>query len=119
MRLSSPNGEHPDVVIEQGDIRIGSAPGNRVVIPDAGLSANHAVFRVDAHLQRLVGSARQLRLSDSLRAGALAEAVEHVAAEAGLPGEGIADAGDGPARGEDDSAGAGELEDRGPEPVLG
>ncbi|MCC6908419.1 MAG: aminotransferase class IV [Phycisphaerales bacterium] len=49
------------------------------------LGVGPRVFRVDAHLQRLVGSARQLRLSDSLRAGALAEAVEHVAAEAGLP----------------------------------
>jgi len=48
MRLSFPNGEHPDVVIEQGDVRIGSAPGNRVVIADAGLSANHATIRVDA-----------------------------------------------------------------------
>lgn len=48
MRLSFPNGEHPDVVVEQGDVRIGSAPGNRVVIADAGLSANHATFRIDA-----------------------------------------------------------------------
>jgi pSer/pThr/pTyr-binding forkhead associated (FHA) protein len=47
MRLSFPNGEHPDVVIDQGEVRIGSAPGNRVVVADAGLSANHAVFRVD------------------------------------------------------------------------
>jgi pSer/pThr/pTyr-binding forkhead associated (FHA) protein len=48
MRLSFPNGEHPDVVVEQGELRIGSAPGNRVVVADAGLSGNHAVFRVDA-----------------------------------------------------------------------
>jgi pSer/pThr/pTyr-binding forkhead associated (FHA) protein len=48
MRLSFPNGEHPDVVVEQGDVRIGSAPGNRVVIASAGLSANHATFRVDS-----------------------------------------------------------------------
>lgn len=48
MRLSFPNGEHPDVVIEQGDVRIGSAAGNRVVVTDAGLSANHATFRIDA-----------------------------------------------------------------------
>jgi pSer/pThr/pTyr-binding forkhead associated (FHA) protein len=48
MRLSFPNGEHPDVVLDQGEVRIGSAAGNRVVVADAGLSANHAVFRVDA-----------------------------------------------------------------------
>lgn len=48
MRLSFPNGEHPDVVVEQGDVRIGSAPGNRVVIVDAGLAPMHATFRVDA-----------------------------------------------------------------------
>jgi pSer/pThr/pTyr-binding forkhead associated (FHA) protein len=48
MRLSFPNGEHPDVVVDQGEVRIGSAPGNRVLIADAGLSANHAIFRVDA-----------------------------------------------------------------------
>lgn len=47
MRLSFPNGEHPDVVLEQGEVRIGSAPGNRVVLSDSGLSANHAIFRVD------------------------------------------------------------------------
>jgi pSer/pThr/pTyr-binding forkhead associated (FHA) protein len=48
MRLNFPNGEHPDVVIDQGEVRVGSAPGNRVVIADAGLSAEHATFRVDA-----------------------------------------------------------------------
>lgn len=48
MRLSFPNGEHPDVVIDQGEVRIGSAPGNRVVVPSAGLSANHAVVRIDS-----------------------------------------------------------------------
>lgn len=48
MRLNFPNGEHPDVVIDQGEVRIGSAPGNRVVIANAGLSANHAVVRIDA-----------------------------------------------------------------------
>ena len=48
MRLSFPNGEHPDVMIDQGEVRIGSAPGNRVVIANAGLSANHAVVRIDA-----------------------------------------------------------------------
>jgi pSer/pThr/pTyr-binding forkhead associated (FHA) protein len=48
MRLSFPNGEHPDVVVEQGDVRIGSAPGNRVVIADAGLAPAHATIRVDA-----------------------------------------------------------------------
>lgn len=48
MRLSFPNGEHPDVVVEQGDVRIGSAAGNRVVIAGAQLAPVHATFRVDA-----------------------------------------------------------------------
>ena len=37
MRLNFPNGEHPDVVVDQGEVRIGSAPGNRVVVADAGM----------------------------------------------------------------------------------
>jgi pSer/pThr/pTyr-binding forkhead associated (FHA) protein len=48
MRLSFPNGEHPDVVVDQGDVRIGSAAGNRIVVTDAGLSSSHATIRVDA-----------------------------------------------------------------------
>ncbi len=47
MRLSFPNGEHPDVLLEDGEATVGSAPGNRVLIPDAGLAARHAGFRVD------------------------------------------------------------------------
>ncbi|MFA5684254.1 MAG: FHA domain-containing protein [Lysobacteraceae bacterium] len=48
MRLSFPNGEHPDVLLEQGEVTIGSAPGNRILIPDVGLAARHASLRVDA-----------------------------------------------------------------------
>ncbi len=49
------------------------------------LAVGSNVFRIDAHLQRLAESARQLRLSDSLRTAPLAEAVLHVVEEANLP----------------------------------
>ncbi len=49
------------------------------------LAVGPNVFRIDAHLARLAESARQLRLSDSLRTGPLAEAVEHVVGQAALP----------------------------------
>jgi pSer/pThr/pTyr-binding forkhead associated (FHA) protein len=47
MRLSFPNGEHPDVLLESGELSIGSAPGNRVSLPDSGLAARHVGIRVD------------------------------------------------------------------------
>ncbi len=47
MRLSFPNGEHPDVLLEEGELTIGSAPGNRVLVPGVGLAARHASFRVE------------------------------------------------------------------------
>ncbi|MFZ2237384.1 MAG: FHA domain-containing protein, partial [Dokdonella sp.] len=40
MRLSFPNAEHPDVLAGDGTIRIGSAPGNDIVLAD--LAAHHA-----------------------------------------------------------------------------
>ncbi len=40
MRLSFPNAEHPDVLAGDGIIRIGSAPGNDIVLADLG--AQHA-----------------------------------------------------------------------------
>lgn len=46
MRLSFPNGEHPDVQLEQGELGIGSAPGNRVVLD--GVAPRHAAIRCDA-----------------------------------------------------------------------
>lgn len=48
MRLSFPNGEHADVQLDQGEISVGSDPGNGVAVAGAGLAARHAVFRVDA-----------------------------------------------------------------------
>ncbi len=48
MRLSFPNGEHPDVLLEDGELTVGGAPGNRVLIPGVGLAAKHASFRVDS-----------------------------------------------------------------------
>ncbi len=39
---------------------------------------NGRVFRVDAHVQRLIDSARELLLTDSLRADPLAQAVEQI-----------------------------------------
>ncbi len=48
MRLSFPNGEHPDVLLEDGELTIGSAAGNRVLIPGLGLAGRHAGVRIDA-----------------------------------------------------------------------
>jgi pSer/pThr/pTyr-binding forkhead associated (FHA) protein len=47
MRLSFPNGEHPDVLLEEGELSIGDAPGNRVAIQNAGLAPRHVGIRVD------------------------------------------------------------------------
>ncbi len=48
MRLSFPNGEHPDVLLEEGELTIGGAPGNRVLIPGLGLADRHACIKLDA-----------------------------------------------------------------------
>ena len=45
---------------------------------------NGRVFRVDAHVQRLIDSARELLLTDSLRADPLAQAVEQTVERSGL-----------------------------------
>lgn len=47
MRLSFPNGEHDDVVVERGHVCVGTEDGNEVAIADAGLAGRHACFRVD------------------------------------------------------------------------
>ena len=47
MRLSFPNGEHADVAVEQGELRVGAAADNRVAIAGAGLADHHASFVVD------------------------------------------------------------------------
>ncbi|MGQ0802176.1 MAG: FHA domain-containing protein [Pseudomarimonas sp.] len=46
--MSFPNGEHPDVLLEDGELTVGGAAGNRVLIPGLGLAGRHASFRVDA-----------------------------------------------------------------------
>lgn len=47
MRLTFPNGEHPDLRLVEGEISIGSATGNRVAIDGAGLVAHHARIVAD------------------------------------------------------------------------
>lgn len=47
MRLSFPNGEHPDVQLEDGELSVGAAVGNRVVLADAGLAPRHVGIRID------------------------------------------------------------------------
>ncbi|MFN3842606.1 MAG: FHA domain-containing protein [Rehaibacterium terrae] len=47
MRLSFPNGEHPDLRLDEGDVSIGSAADNRVAIADAGLAPHHARIVAD------------------------------------------------------------------------
>lgn len=46
MRLSFPNGEHAEVLLDQGEISVGSDPASGIAV--RGLAARHAVFRVDA-----------------------------------------------------------------------
>ena len=47
MRLTFPNGEHPDVGWEQGEVTIGSRAGVKIVLPQSGLAAHHASFSAD------------------------------------------------------------------------
>jgi len=47
VRLSFPNGEHADVKLAPGIIRIGSAPDNEVVLGGEGVRAHHASVMVD------------------------------------------------------------------------
>ena len=47
MRLSFPKGEHQDVIVQPGDVTIGSAPDNQVVIARDGIQAHHASIVVD------------------------------------------------------------------------
>jgi hypothetical protein len=48
MRLSFPNGEHPDVQLDSGELSIGASAANRIALGDAGLAPRHVVIRVDA-----------------------------------------------------------------------
>ena len=47
MRLSFPKGEHQDVIVQPGEITIGSAPDNQVVLARDGIHAHHASIMVD------------------------------------------------------------------------
>lgn len=47
MRLSFPNGEHADVKLAPGEIRIGSAADNEVVLRGDGIRSHHASVLVD------------------------------------------------------------------------
>lgn len=47
MRLSFPKGEHQDVIVQPGEITIGSAPDNQVVLARDGIRAHHASIMVD------------------------------------------------------------------------
>lgn len=47
MRISFPNGEHTDVAFAEGEVSIGSAPGNRVVLAVEGIAPRHALLRHD------------------------------------------------------------------------
>jgi len=84
MRLSFPNGEHPDVVVDQGQVRLGAAPDNDIVIEGAGIADHHACVAVDSQrgiVLRLYAAAHVnarpiqrlalLRLGDVLSLGSL------------------------------------------------
>ena len=84
MRLSFPNGEHSDVVVDQGQVRLGAAPDNDIVVTGAGLADHHASLVVDAQrgiVLRLFAAAHVnarpiqrlalLRLGDVLSLGGL------------------------------------------------
>lgn len=91
MRLNFPNGEHADVLLDTGEIGIGSAADNGISI--AGLAEHHAVVHVDGQrgilLQLMPGSggahvnARPvrelalLRLGDMVSLGAVQFMVRH------------------------------------------
>lgn len=47
MRLTFPNGEHPDLRLSEGEVSIGSAADNRVAIAHAGLAPHHARIVAD------------------------------------------------------------------------
>ncbi len=47
VRLSFPQGVHPDVTVQPGEMTIGSAPDNRVVLKGAGVRPHHASIVVD------------------------------------------------------------------------
>lgn len=48
MKLSFPNGDHGDVVIERGTLSLGSAAGNDVVLETEGVADSHARLSMEA-----------------------------------------------------------------------
>lgn len=48
MKLSFPNGDHGEVVIERGTLSLGSAAGNDVVLEADGVAENHARISTEA-----------------------------------------------------------------------
>lgn len=48
MKLSFPNGDHGDVVIERGTVSLGSAAGNDVVLETEGIADSHARLSMEA-----------------------------------------------------------------------
>ena len=47
MRISFPNGEHTDVALEGGELSLGAAAGNDVVLPVEGVLPRHATISID------------------------------------------------------------------------
>lgn len=47
VRLSFPKGEHRDVIVQSGEVTIGSAPDNTVVLSSDGILPRHATIVVD------------------------------------------------------------------------
>lgn len=47
MRISFPNGEHTDVALGGGELSIGAAPGNDVVLAAEGVLGRHATLGID------------------------------------------------------------------------
>ncbi|MEO8460074.1 MAG: FHA domain-containing protein [Dokdonella sp.] len=45
--MNFPNGEHPDVVVDEGSVSIGSADDNRIVLTAPGVLARHVCVNVD------------------------------------------------------------------------
>lgn len=48
MRLEFPNGEHEGFRLSTGELRIGSAPDNEIVLSSPGVAPHHAILTVDA-----------------------------------------------------------------------
>lgn len=47
MQLTFPNGEHPDVAFDHGEVTVGARVAQGVSLPDSGLSPHHASFLND------------------------------------------------------------------------